>query len=239
MKEAKSDDERNNKLFENAYNEELKEKCESLGIEPNKTIMRSAFNAEDLYEYPSAGLYVSEHCYKYDEFILTINNIVKSKNSEAAVESRKRYNIPDSVIQPGVLLQEYIKPDYTFTAYTDLENGRVDIDFSPSDSAFKKIEPAKIVFDSKKDQTRILKHQICDSEFITDENGNVISKEDGKNPIADNWGILAPLIAVIGKNAITLEKTFSKRQDIEGGIKDGKVYFWQTRDIVKKALKRL
>ena len=239
LNEAKTDKERNDKLFENPYNDELKEKCESLGIDPDKTILRSAFNAEDLYEYPSAGLYNSECCYRYDEFVLTINNIAESKYSKAATESRKRYNIPDDVIQPGVLLQEYIRPNYTFTAYTDLEKGRVDIDFSHSKAAFRNNEPAKIVYDTKKDQSRILKHQFFDNEFITDGKGNIISKEEGQNPIAENWEILTSLIAIIGKNAITLEKRFSKRQDIEGGIKDGKVYFWQTRDIVKKALKKL
>jgi hypothetical protein len=38
---------------------------------------------------------------------------------------------------------------------------------------------------------------------------------------------------------LVLEKFFKHPQDIEGGIKDGKVYFWQTRDIVAKAVKRI
>ena len=239
LNSAKTEEERKNLVFENPYNIEIKEKCESLGIEPKKTIMRSSFNAEDLYEYPSAGLYDSECCYDFDEFVLTMENIVNSKNSNAAIDSRKRYNIPDSVIQPAVLLQEYIPADYTFIAYTDLKNRRVDIDFAPSGSAFRKLEPAKIVYDSKNQNSRILKHQVIGNEFISDENGNIIEKTDGKNIIADNWETLAPLIGIIGTNALALEKILSRRQDIEGGIKDGKVYLWQTRDIVKKALKKL
>ena len=238
LKEAKTEEERQYREFENPYNLELKEKCESLGIEPSKTIMRSAFNAEDLFEYPSAGLYTSECCHNFDEFVLTINNIVKSKNSAAAVESRRRYNIPDSIIQPAALLQEYIKPDYTFTAYTDRKNQRVDIDFSVKEAAFRKIEPAKIVYDSKNGNSRIIKHQIYNNKFITDKNGNILEKTDGSNPIAENWAVLSPLIAIIGSNALELEKILSRRQDIEGGIKDGKVYLWQARDIVKIALKR-
>ena len=242
LKEANTPEELDNKLFENGentYNQEIKEKCESLGIDPEKTIMRSAFNAEDLFEYPSAGLYTSEKCYKDDEFVITMNSIVNSKNSEAAVESRKRYNIPDNVIQPAVLLQEYIPSDYTFTAYTDLKNKRVDIDFAAKGSTFHKIDPAKIVYDSKNNNSRILKQQSYGNKFITDDKGNIIEKIDGNNPIAENWETLAPLIAIIGSNALALEEILSRRQDIEGGIKDGKVYFWQTRDIVKKALKRL
>jgi hypothetical protein len=39
---------------------------------------------------------------------------------------------------------------------------------------------------------------------------------------------------------LVLEKFFKHPQDIEGGIgKDGKVYFWQTRDIVAKGKKRI
>ena len=36
------------------------------------------------------------------------------------------------------------------------------------------------------------------------------------------------------KNAHVMEKEFGKPQDIEGGIKNGQLYFWQTRNIVKK-----
>lgn len=43
------------------------------------------------------------------------------------------------------------------------------------------------------------------------------------------WNVLENLV----KNALVLEKEFGKPQDIEGGIKAGQLYLWQTRNIVK------
>ena len=40
--------------------------------------------------------------------------------------------------------------------------------------------------------------------------------------------------------SMVLEQFFEHPQNIEGGItNDGKVYFWQTRDIVTKAKKKI
>lgn len=44
------------------------------------------------------------------------------------------------------------------------------------------------------------------------------------------WDVVKNLV----KNALVLEKEFGKPQDIEGGIKNGQLYFWQARNIVKK-----
>ena len=62
---------------------------------------------------------------------------------------------------------------------------------------------------------------------MIDANGNILEKIDGHNPIADAWNILQPLLIKVSKNALVLEKTFGKPQDIEGGIKGEKIYFWQ------------
>ena len=239
LDEAVNDKERTDRKFENPYIKELEYKCESLGIDPKKIMMRSAFNAEDLYEYPTAGLYESDRCYRSDDFIFTMDNIYKSKDSPQAIESRKRYNIPDNVIQPSIIVQEYMAPEYTFTAYTDFDNKTVNIELSPKRYELIHINPAQIIYNENNEKSEIVEHQIYNSQFITDEKGNILEKEDGLNLVEDNWEVLAPLITIIGKNALALEKVFSKRQDVEGGIKNGKVYFWQTRDIVNKALKKL
>ena len=47
-------------------------------------------------------------------------------------------------------------------------------------------------------------------------------------------------MGIVTSGAAVLEKFFNHPQDIEGGItRDGKVFFWQTRDIVAKAVKRI
>ena len=75
--------------------------------------------------------------------------------------------------------------------------------------------------------------------YVLDENGNIIEKDWGENRIKKEWNILTPLLGIITAGALTLEEFFKHAQDIEGGIKNGKVYFWQTRDIVAKAVKRI
>ena len=78
------------------------------------------------------------------------------------------------------------------------------------------------------------------AKYIIDESGKIISEEHEDDTITKNWGILTPLLGIVTSGAAVLEKFFKHPQDIEGGItKDGKVFFWQTRDIVAKAVNRI
>ena len=101
------------------------------------------------------------------------------------------------------------------------------------------LEPASIIYDDKDKSFNIVTPQIYNSKFVIDQNINILDKEDGQNIISDNWNTLSASLLTVAKNALILEKTFGKQQDIEGGISNGKVYFWQTRDISRKALKHL
>lgn len=239
LNEARTEDEREEKLINNPFSQELLNKCNEVGINPQSSIIRSAFNAEDLCDYPTAGLYESECCHFEDEFIYIIDSIYRSKDKPSTIESRKRYNIPDEIVQPSVLIQEYIPAKYKFTAYTDLSANQVLIELGASEYAHLNIEPAKIIYNNEKQSCTIKDYQIYNNKFLIDEQCNIIEKECGHNPVADGWEQIAPLLKTVGINSLILEKVFAKPQDIEGGIIDGKVYFWQTRDIVKKALKRL
>ena len=50
-----------------------------------------------------------------------------------------------------------------------------------------------------------------------------------------NFEKLRPILKNLVQNVQKLENMFAKPQDIEGGIKDGKLFLWQVRDIVKHA----
>jgi hypothetical protein len=77
-------------------------------------------------------------------------------------------------------------------------------------------------------------------EYTIDEKGKIIDHKLEENPISKNWEILAPILVIVTSGATVLEKFFKHPQDIEGGItRDGKVFFWQTRDIVAKGKKRI
>ena len=76
--------------------------------------------------------------------------------------------------------------------------------------------------------------------YLFDEKGNIVNQDYPIDRITENRDVLTPLLGIITSGAFVLEKFFKHPQDIEGGIgRDGKVYFWQTRDIVAKAVKRI
>ena len=77
------------------------------------------------------------------------------------------------------------------------------------------------------------------ARYVLDEEGNIVEKDYGEDRTKNAWNTLTPLLGIITAGALTLEEFFKHAQDIEGGIKNGKVYFWQTRDIVAKAVKRI
>jgi len=69
---------------------------------------------------------------------------------------------------------------------------------------------------------------------------NITDVNLGEDRISDNWDSLKPLLETVTSNAKVLENYFEHPQDIEGGItKDGKIYFWQTRDIVAKEVEKI
>ena len=231
--------ERDEMLVNNDFNAELARKCHEIGIDPSLSILRSAFNAEDLYEYPTAGLYASDCCFDKSEFVMVIDHIYHSKDCSKAIESRKRYGIPDSAVQLSVLVQEFVSSEYTFTVYTDLINKRVLIEIGATDFSHLNLGPAVIIYNDVDEKFTVKRSQIYNNKFLIDGNFNIIEKEYGQNIIEENKDKLLPLLKKVAKNALTLEKMLGKPQDIEGGINHGKIYFWQTRDITENALKRL
>ena len=75
---------------------------------------------------------------------------------------------------------------------------------------------------------------------FSDEKGKIINCFKEESPIYKNWNALAPTLEIVTSGAMVLEQFFEHPQDIEGGItNDGKVFFWQTRDIVAKAKKKI
>lgn len=76
--------------------------------------------------------------------------------------------------------------------------------------------------------------------YLIDEHCNIIDSYQEENPISKNWNNLKPLLNIVTNGAIVLEQYFDFPQDIEGGVgRDGKVYFWQTRDIVANGKRKI
>ena len=95
--------------------------------------------------------------------------------------------------------------------------------------------PALIKYNKKTKELSVTKKQSPLAEYMLDENGKIIDQKHPQDRISGNWEDLKPLLNIVTDGAQVLEKHFNHPQDIEGGItKDGKVYFWQTRDIVSQ-----
>lgn len=197
-------------------------------------VIRSAFNGEDLENYSAAGLYDS----KIDSIkgfrIGIIHDVMNSKFNPCAIKSRKRHGIPDESIKPSVIIQDYIIADFSFTLYTESpfnSDNKILIELFVNENRQMHPDPYQIIYDKETKKMTIEKEHSLMTEYIFDEKYNLIYKKiTGKHQINKIWSVIKTLV----KNALVLEKEFGKPQDIEGGIKDGKLYIWQTRNIVKK-----
>ena len=74
--------------------------------------------------------------------------------------------------------------------------------------------------------------QLSNPTASFNENQKLQSIEPAKDNLSNNKKLFEQ-IKKVAQNAIIVEKEFGAPQDIEGGIKDGNIYFWQSRNIVK------
>ncbi len=157
-----------------------------------------------------------------------------------SIFNNKKYGIEDNQIQASVIVQEHIpKLDFKFTAYSDDGDNNILIEIL--DTKFSHNTPGSgiIKYNKCTKELTIENSQSWNAKYVLDEKGNIIEKDLGEDRIKKEWNILTPLLGIITAGALTLEEFLKHAQDIEGGIKNGKVYFWQTRDIVAKAVKRI
>lgn len=196
--------------------------------------IRSAFNGEDLPNYSAAGIYRTDVCDIDAEGLFdTIRFVANSKNEHNAKFSRKMYNIPDENIQPGIIIQERIRPDYKFTLYTDDKKGNVKVELF-SDKAWyhdDAILPNIFTYNRKTGELTYNSIQMDCPMATFNEDGEIIDLEPVKYDLSENKELFEQ-IKKLCKNALVIEKEFGHPQDIEGGFKDNNIYLWQSRNIV-------
>ena len=222
----------NNKWQDNEILDEIKNYASKV-ITQRNVMVRSAFNGEDLEGYSAAGLYDSRCQITKDLLLNDIYKVMNSKNKPIAVKSREKHNIPDDLIKPSVIIQDGIISDYSFTTYTEapFDKNKILIELFINKNRCCKPEPYQITYNKLTKELKIEKEHSKYEEYLFDENYKLIDKKATQpNDVKKVWDVVENLV----KNALVLEKEFGKPQDIEGGIKDGQLYFWQTRNIVKK-----
>jgi len=206
----------------------------SKNLTQKRLIARSAFNGEDLEGYSAAGLYKSLLCNSDNFYLGTIYEIIKSKNSTLASKSRLHYGISDEDIQPSVIIQDYINTDYSFTTYTEspFDKNKLLIELFINNENSKKSEPIHINYNRITEKLTIEKNNSV-MEFVFNENYDLLSRQSIN---LFNIESMLPILKKIVKNALILEKELGKPQDIEGGIKNSKLFLWQTRNIIKSKI---
>ena len=215
--------------------DEIMKAMEENGVNTERVMIRSAFNCEDLPDYSAAGVYASFCDENSKEGILyRLHEVVVSKHYSDPIYSRKIYNIPDDIVKPGAIIQNRVDPDYKFTIYTDDENGNVRINLYTGERAIHSdvFHPHVFRFNRETGKLTYDSIQMTDTEVTFDENGNFVDITPLEEDLGENKELFERLESAI-KDALVVEKEFGAPQDIEGGIKDGKVYFWQSRNIVR------
>ena len=221
-----------NRWQDNEILEEIKNYAEKV-ITRRDVMVRSAFNGEDLEGYSAAGLYDSFSQNRKNLDLGIIYDVMNSKNKPIAVKSREKHNIPADLIKPCVIIQDQISSDYSFTTYTEspFDKNKMLIELFINKDRYCKPEPYQITYNKQTKELLIEKEHSKYEEYIFDENYKLIHKgSTSPKNINKIWAVIEKLV----KNALVLEQEFGKPQDIEGGIKNAQLYFWQARNIVKK-----
>ena len=230
------------RIREGIYTQDTENKIKELGLPRRYLIIRSNFNTEDLGSFSSAGIYESE-CAGPSGSIIdeAVFDIVRcsAEESELAKKVHEQYGIEDKDVQPSVIIQERIIPDYEYTVYSDDGDNNIIIEMSDSKLGYLKPSNALIKYNKETKELSLEMKQTPIADYVIDENEKIINQNQTIGKIEKNWNTLTSFLGIIASGAVVLEKFFNHPQDIEGGIKDGKVYFWQTRDIVAKAVKRI
>ena len=199
-------------------------------------MVRSSFNGEDLAEYSAAGLYTSEMANITPQGLYeAIIGVVQSKWADEAIHSRKQFNIPDDVVKPTVILQDYINSDYKFTVYTDFNDKnkvRVEILSGSFIEASDAISPHVFEYDKKTKELTYKSIQMLSPSISFDESLQKITLEPIDDDLAGKLEVLEMVNKLI-QTALVIEKEFASPQDIEGGFVGKDIYLWQTRNIVK------
>lgn len=221
-----------NLWHDNKILDEIKDYASNV-ITQRDVMVRSAFNGEDLEGYSAAGLYDSHPQDTKDLVLYDIYQVMNSKNKLIAVKSREKHNIPDDLIKPSVIIQDKINSDYSFTTNTEapFDKNKMLIELFINKERWCKPDPYQITYNKLTKELKIEQEHSQYEEYLFDENYKLLDK---KTTQPEDINKVREAIENLVKNALVLENEFGKPQDIEGGIKDGQLYFWQTRNIVKK-----
>jgi len=211
-------------------------------------ILRSSSNAEDLESYSAAGLYESYPGVHLEELPRFLKKVWASQWSLRAVTNRLRAGIPHQDVHLAVLIQELILADYAFVVHTHyplasagsqaLSESRDQLYIELVQGLGESLvggsegQGYQLLYERSSGELKRIGFATKGWRWVIGADGlpvRVVS--DYSNDLLclekDKW---APLIRQVALISIMIEAAWGNQpQDIEGVIKDGKIFIVQTR----------
>ena len=222
---------------------ELRKIIKENGITSEEVMVRSAFSGDDLPDYPSQNMYDSTTAFldssneernNKELYNRILNNVALSKWGLNPTLSRQKYQIPDDDIKVGVIIQDKIDYDSSFKVHTNTDSGNLKVELYTDEwaSVSDSHKPHVFSYDKATGKLSYNSIQMMDEGVTFNEDGEIIDIDPIEEDLSNNEKIMEQ-IKKVAQNALVVEKEFGAPQDIEGGLKDDDIYFWQTRNIVR------
>jgi len=210
--------------------------------------VRSAFNGEDIKGFCAAGLYDSFYS-KDEEVIRSIKEVWASKWNEGAYWTRCEHGIPHDSVQPTVIIQKLVNPDYSFVIDSSKDKLELKMARGLGEALTKdplahgQEIPYIFEYDKKTEEFSLLKESnrnrviLLKNNKIITKNNRFYSADDEKIDILKYN--CEPLLKKVVDVALDVEKKWGSLQNIEGCVTENKnsfnnnynIHLVQTRDM--------
>jgi phosphoglucan,water dikinase len=206
----------------------------------DRLMVRSSANVEDRADFAGAGLYDSIPNISPVNIGSAIRGVWSSLWTRRAVMSRRQAGIRHEQAQMAVIVQKMIAPDYSFVLHTvnplnrSADEVYVEIAVGLGEtlaSASARGTPYRLVCNKKSKKVQMLAFANFSHALRPDSTGGSSREliDYSRIEMSLDSKLREGIGQRLGATAGRVEQSFGKAQDIEGVIKDGKIYLVQSR----------
>lgn len=205
-----------------------------------RLIVRSSSNREDTEIASGAGLYESIADVKAADMASAVRAVWGSIWTERATRSRMKLNQPHGTTLMAVLIQEMILPDYSFVIHTvnavNLNPDEIYIEAvcgmgeALASGKFRGL-PYGFVYNKHTGFADTVSFSSMARAVMPGGDAGLTQRiiDYSREPMTIDDAYREAFIKRVGNIGAMMEKSFGPPQDIEGGIKGGDVYIFQSR----------
>lgn len=190
----------------------IQQKIDGQTLPDYPLLVRSNLGIEDGKDYSFAGIFESSNAvHNQDELVQALMMVIESYQSERALHylSKQGQHLPDSF---PVLIQSWLEPDWSGVMFTTLPE-----------------YPDEVAIHLVAGHNRELLSGGAEGE------SHSFNRRTGEWISSDTPAFLNQLVS----DAEFLEEKFSHPLDIEFGVQDGKVFYFQKRPVTQKIAERI